>query len=125
MEKKTKARKFGETLTDAKAKMWYISKGKTQTFLRIEEYICKKLRVCVEECSQDRNNERKRAQARAVLDELFDSDRIPSTVTYLKYDAGQNLGAPAHRDVDSVYGTTILSCKTPLSVVCTYKELIF
>lgn len=57
-------------------------------------------------CAREVDYEKK--EAWELLSNFLEEERIPRLVSYIHYNAGETQGAPPHRDVDTVFATSIV-----------------
>ena len=102
-------RSMVETLRDSHVAMWYMDKT-NEVLLEVSKKICEHFVNVV----QNNGTMRYHVLRRSTIDAfrtLADRRRVPSVVTYLKYEAGKKNGCPRHQDVDAVFFTALLYLK--------------
>ena len=108
-EKSYQRRCMSETLVDSYVSMWYLQKPNS-TLVDICDVIARKFLQVVENGGLRRYHHL-RKQTCSSFRTMAESKRVPSLVTYLKYEEGKTNGCPRHQDVDAVFFTALLYLK--------------
>ena len=108
-ENKRVPRQMSETLENSRCSMWYLDKD-SDIVSTISSFLCNKFPDIVNTTGTARNVPL-RTETIDTFRSFVEMNKLPSLVTYLKYEAEEEQGAPRHHDVDSVFCTALLYVK--------------
>ena len=106
MEQERVKKNLRDTVPDSCSTMWYIEHEhpviKDLSSPILEEY------KRVMENTEKKADIEYRHELKEIFSEFVETSKVPSLLTYLKYEANKVQGCIEHRDVDSIFCTAIL-----------------
>lgn len=107
-EKNGKKRNIEETLESSDVSMWYLDIDH-QVIINLIGTICDAFVSFLETCESksDRDLPLKRERIE-VFKKFAGEKKVPSVVSYLKYEIGKEQGTVKHQDVDATFCTALL-----------------
>ncbi len=99
-------RNISKNLDNSDVTIWYLDENEEIDF-QVRELASNSHRAFLHD-SADGSQLTRIFDAIKTFDELVSKNKIPSTMTYLKFEPGKVQGCIDHRDVDSVFSTGLL-----------------
>ena len=105
-EKEQEKKNLGDTVPDSCSSMWYID-HKDPVVTDLSSAILEEYKRVMDNTGKKADIEY-RHEVKEVFIEFVEANKVPSLVTYLKYEANKVQGCIEHRDADSIFCTAIL-----------------
>ncbi len=102
-------RNIRENLVDSDVAMWYLENN-NDVIGQVCDLVSSAYKTCLHVSGRG-NQWAKRTETIEIFEEFVSKSKIPSTVTYLKYEQGKIQGCVDHQDVDSIFCTGLLYLK--------------